>query len=40
MGVAGFAARKGGQDVPLEVEDLLTIHLDLLATREGFERVE
>jgi FdhE protein len=30
--------RKGGQDVPLEVEDLLTIHLDLLATREGFER--
>jgi len=30
--------RKGGQDVPLEVEDLLTIHLDLLASREGFER--
>lgn len=30
--------RKGGGDVPLEVEDLLTIHLDLLASREGFER--
>lgn len=31
-------ARKGGGEVPLEVEDLLTIHLDLLAAREGFER--
>lgn len=31
-------ARKGESDVPLEVEDLLTIHLDLLASREGFER--
>ncbi len=31
-------ARQGGGDVPLEVEDLLTIHLDLLASREGFER--
>jgi FdhE protein len=31
-------SRKGGVDVPLEVEDLLTIHLDLLASREGFER--
>jgi FdhE protein len=30
--------RKGGDDVPMEVEDLLTIHLDLLASREGFER--
>ncbi|HCE66417.1 MAG: formate dehydrogenase [Geobacteraceae bacterium GWC2_55_20] len=30
--------RRGGGDVPLEVEDLLTIHLDLLASREGFER--
>ncbi len=30
--------RKGGKEVPLEVEDLLTIHLDLLASREGFER--
>jgi len=30
--------RKGGGEVPLEVEDLLTIHLDLLASREGFER--
>lgn len=30
-------SRKGG-DGPLEIEDLLTIHLDLLATREGFER--
>jgi len=31
-------ARKGTDEVPLEVEDLVTIHLDLLATREGFER--
>lgn len=31
-------SRKGGSEVPLEVEDLLTIHLDLLASREGFER--
>jgi FdhE protein len=31
-------SRKGNVDVPLEVEDLLTIHLDLLASREGFER--
>ena len=31
-------ARKGGSEVPLEVEDLLTIHLDLMASREGFER--
>lgn len=31
-------ARKGGGEVPLEVEDLLTIHLDLLASREGFVR--
>lgn len=31
-------SRKGDSDVPLEVEDLLTIHLDLLAAREGFER--
>ena len=31
-------SRKGCSDVPLEVEDLLTIHLDLLASREGFER--
>jgi FdhE protein len=31
-------ARKGGGGVPLEVEDLLTLHLDLLASREGFER--
>jgi FdhE protein len=31
-------ARKGNADVPLEVEDLLTIHLDLLASKEGFER--
>lgn len=30
--------RKGYSEVPLEVEDLLTIHLDLLASREGFER--
>jgi FdhE protein len=31
-------SRKGNADVPLDVEDLLTIHLDLLAAREGFER--
>lgn len=31
-------SRKGVSDVPLEVEDLLTIHLDLLASQEGFER--
>ncbi len=31
-------SRKGNADVPLEVEDLLTIHLDMLAAREGFER--
>lgn len=31
-------SRKGHADVPLEVEDMTTIHLDLLAVREGFER--
>lgn len=31
-------SRLGHADVPLEVEDLATIHLDLLAAREGFER--
>jgi len=31
-------SRKGSSDVPLDIEDLLTIHLDLLASREGFER--
>lgn len=31
-------ARKGNGHVPLEIEDLLTIHLDLLAVREGYER--
>jgi FdhE protein len=31
-------ARKGAAEMPLDVADLLTIHLDLLATREGFER--
>lgn len=31
-------SRKGDSEVPLEVEDLLTLHLDLLAAREGFER--
>lgn len=30
--------RKGNADIPMDVEDLLTIHLDLLASREGFER--
>jgi FdhE protein len=31
-------SRKGRADVPLEAEDLATLHLDLLAGREGFER--
>ena len=31
-------SRKGNADIPLDVEDLLTIHLDLMAAREGFER--
>ena len=31
-------SRKGNGEVPLDVEDLLTMHLDLLAAREGFER--
>lgn len=31
-------SRKGRADVPLETEDLVTLHLDLLAAREGFER--
>ncbi len=31
-------ARLGNADVPLEVEDLVTLHLDLLAGKEGFER--
>lgn len=31
-------SRKGGAGLPLDVEDLLTIHLDLLAAKEGFER--
>ena len=28
----------GSTDVPLEVEDLATLHLDLMAAKEGFER--
>jgi FdhE protein len=31
-------SRKGSAERPLELEDLLTMHLDLLAVREGFER--
>lgn len=31
-------SRKGNADVPLEAEDLATLHLDLLAGKEGFER--
>ena len=31
-------SRKGNADVPMEAEDLATIHLDLLAGKEGFER--
>jgi formate dehydrogenase maturation protein FdhE len=30
--------RLGNADVPLEAEDLATLHLDLLAGKEGFER--
>lgn len=31
-------SRKGDAEVPMEVSDALTIHLDLVATREGYER--
>ena len=31
-------ARLGNADVPMEAEDLVTLHLDLLAGKEGFER--
>lgn len=31
-------SRKGNVDIPLEIEELLTIHLDLLANREGLVR--
>lgn len=31
-------SRKPHGDVPLDVEDLLSMHLDLLAAREGYER--
>lgn len=31
-------SRKGRAEVPLEAEDMATIHLDLVAGREGFER--
>lgn len=31
-------SRKGHGDIPLEIEDLATLHLDLLAGKEGFER--
>jgi FdhE protein len=31
-------SRKGHDDVPMEIEEMATIHLDLLAVREGFER--
>lgn len=31
-------SRKGNSSMPLEIEDLLTIHLDLMAAKEGFER--
>lgn len=30
--------RKGGVELPLEIEDIMTMHLDLLASKEGFER--
>ncbi len=31
-------SRSGHADVPLEVEDLATLHLDLMASKEGYER--
>lgn len=31
-------SRRGNSNVPLEAEDLVTLHLDLLAVREGYER--
>lgn len=31
-------SRKGNSDVPLDVEDIMTMHLDLIASREGLER--
>jgi len=31
-------SRAGNADIPLEVEDLATLHLDLMAAKEGFER--
>jgi FdhE protein len=31
-------SRKDSADLPLDLEDLLTMHLDLMAAREGFER--
>ncbi len=31
-------SRAGSADVPLDVEDLATLHLDLMAAKEGFER--
>ncbi len=31
-------SRKGNAEVPLDAEDLTTLHLDLLAGKEGFER--
>ena len=31
-------SREKGEGLPLEIEDVATLHLDLLATREGFSR--
>lgn len=31
-------SRKKGADLPLEIEDVATLHLDLLAAKEGFSR--
>lgn len=33
-----YDSRKANEDIPLDIEDLLTIHLDLIANKEGFER--
>jgi FdhE protein len=31
-------SRKGEADIPLDICDALTIHLDLVAVKEGYER--
>jgi len=33
-------SREAGQNLPMDLEDIATLHLDLLAQREGFTRVK